>query len=546
MIAYGKVPGAWALPLFLIVTGATGLFFGLPNPVAHQPLLVLCFPFSLYLLAVTAPDGKKAFARAWALGLCGNGAGLYWLVFPMHDVAGMPFFLAAPGVTLLFAYLALFAALAALGLRSLRELFSSARNNWIRLLLPPLLGGLAYGGCEVLCGRLFTGFPWLCLATAFAFQPGWTQAASLIGAYGLSALLAAAAFGLAAAVLERGAPRAIAAFAALMILLALPGYGMLRLSVAHEEDREPPLSLIMVQGNIDQSIKWEPSFQKATLDHYLALSKKALLAYRPSLSSPPPDLILWPETAMPFYFQLQHDYAAELRDFAVQNGLYLGFGAPGLIRDPRETSLLNRLYLLSPSGATADVYDKEHLVPFGEYTPFAADIPFLRDILQGMNFVPGVSNEPLRLERKNGQRILLGALICYEAIFPALAQRKAAQGAEILINVSNDGWFRKSSAPLQHLAQASLRCVEQSRPMVRATNTGITAVIDRHGRITDRLDGLFVDGTLTATAAPCRDITPYHRLYPAPELLMTALALFLLLRYTMRNMKHRTKHASTA
>jgi len=531
-------------PLLLACLGATGIFFGLPNGLLHVPLLSLLFPFSLYMLAATASSGKQAFRRGWWLGFCGNAAGLYWLVFPLHDVAGIPLVLAIPFVVPLFVCLSLFTALAALGLYNLRGHAAAGRKG--RACLPVLLGGLAYGGFEVFCSWLFTGFPWLSLSTAFAFQPAWTQVASVVGAYGLSAFYAVAAFAAASACLESGKPRLIAAAVALGILLALPGYGIFRLTPASEQ-KEQPLSLIMVQGNIDQSLKWDPAFQKATLDHYLALSEKALSACASSPACPKPELLLWPETAMPFYFQQQHEYADTIRRFATDNGIYLAFGAPAFQRDPRSTSLLNRLYLLSPSGVTTGFYDKEHLVPFGEYTPFAASIPFLNDILQGMDFIPGMHNQLLRLHRQGNPDLLLGALICYEAIFPALAQERVEQGAEILINVSNDGWFRKSSAPLQHLAHAALRCVEQSRSLARATNTGITAVIDPHGRISARLDGLFVDGALTATIEPNRETTLYHCLRPVPEVLLMALALFSLFSYNIfRKPKNRNANASTA
>ena len=520
--------------LLLAGLGATGIFFGLPNTLLHVPLLSLLFPFSLYMLAATAPGGKQAFKRGWWLGFCGNIAGLYWLVFPLHDVAGIPLVLAIPFVALLFVYLSLFTALASLGLYNLRGLAAAVCKG--RACFAVLLGGLAYGGFEVFCSWLFTGFPWLTLSTAFAFQPAWTQVASLVGTYGLSAFYAVAAFAAAAACLESGKPRLVAAAVALGILLALPGYGMFRLTQVPEQ-KEQPLSLIMVQGNIDQNLKWDPAFQKATLDHYLALSKEALSACASSPSCPKPELILWPETAMPFYFQQHHEHAATLRRFATDNSIYLAFGAPALLRDAHNTSLLNRLYMLSPSGVTAGFYDKEHLVPFGEYTPFAANIPFLSDVLQGMNFTPGMHNKPLRLRRQDNSDLLMGALICYEAIFPALAQERVEQGAEILINISNDGWFRKSSAPLQHLAHAVLRCVEQSRSLARATNTGITAAVDPYGRLTARLDGLFIDGALTTTVEPCRKTTLYHRIRPVPEVLLAVLALFSLVCYRVSRRK---------
>ncbi|MDR0339469.1 MAG: hypothetical protein LBH65_04245, partial [Desulfovibrio sp.] len=161
--------------------GAVGVFFGLPNPVFHLPPLVLLYPCCLFLLAGLADSSKKACLYGFCAGLPANAAGLYWLIFPMRDVAGIPFVLAAPTALLLHAYLALFAALFVLAAYRLQRFFRTF-GGLTALLAPPLLAGLLFGGCEVLRGTLFTGFPWLLASCAFAFWPAWIQAASLVGA----------------------------------------------------------------------------------------------------------------------------------------------------------------------------------------------------------------------------------------------------------------------------------------------------------------------------------------------------------------------------
>jgi apolipoprotein N-acyltransferase len=237
---------------------------------------------------------------------------------------------------------------------------------------------------------------------------------------------------------------------------------------------------------------------------------------------------------MPFYFQLNREYAAVLRDFAMDNKLYLAFGCPGLeATDSDKDSLHNRIYLLSPTGASPVWYDKRHLVPFGEYMPLTAHIPFLEKLMQGMDFTPGTRTDPLPLrvagDEKDSQGLSLGMLICYEAIFPELAQARVNKGASVLVNVSNDGWFKRSIAPWQHLSLSVMRAVEQARPIARSTNTGVSAVIDARGRVVEQGKGQFVAESLAAEVRPSFESTLFHRLYPQPQYVLTFLALTSLL-----------------
>ena len=568
----------------LIAPGAACLFIGQPNPFFHAPALVLGFPLCLCLLAALAPTGKSAFFRCWLLGLAGNAAGLYWLVNPMHDVGGLGYELAWPGVLLVAAYLACYSALAGLAMRRIRRLFaldgttdgparakrSPAFSLLIRLVPAALLSGAAYAGFEVLCGVLFTGFPWLSLSSAFALHPAWVQAASLVGSYGLSACFTAAACLGAFALLAPALSERIGAAAlALVLAAALPLGGNLRL--ARPLPEAAPLSILMVQGNIDQNQKWDPQFQEATVAHYQDMTRRAIRDLRAAGPNAGPDLVIWPETAMPFYFQAHPEYSGRLRRFAAEMNTNLAFGALGAGPAPQgsanPTGLYNRLYLLSANGRIAGFYDKEHLVPFGEYIPFASSLTFLRNIMQGLDFSPGISARPLLLvrpqprrdpladaplplqdgekDRKSspqgaqaGRPVGIGVLICYEAIFPSLAQKRVNEGATVLLNVSNDGWFGKSSAPLQHLGLAAMRAVEQARPIARATNTGYTVAIDARGRIREHGDKLFVDDTLFASVRPSDEVTIYHRIHPAPEILLVGLAFFSLFGYRLRRPKN--------
>ncbi|MDR1686751.1 MAG: apolipoprotein N-acyltransferase [Desulfovibrio sp.] len=528
--------------VLLSVVGAAGFFFGLPNAVLHSPFTALLHPFCLYLTASHAASDGEAAAYGWLLSFLSNAAGLYWLAWPMLDVAGMSPVLVLPLLLALYAFLACYGALTAFAARTFIRVFAAADRarrpgRLLRAAAPPLLSGLAYGGFEVLNSVLFSGFPWLTLSSAFAFFPVMLQGAAYAGGYALSAAYAVAACLCASALKALPAEstslvgaalheRAALIGTALMIPAALFVCGAQRLDpdARNGEDggAQTRLRFIAVQGNIDQSRKWDRAFQQATVEHYIRLSEQALAedaGRRAGEDALPVRLVVWPETAVPFHFSRRRELDDPVRRFAARHAVYLGFGSIAADTDEQGGARLhNSLFLLSPKGRIAGRYDKVHLVPFGEYIPLVDDIPFLRGLLQGMSFSPGTTPRLLILDGKSP--LSLGPLICYEAVFPYPAQEQVRQGADILLNVSNDAWFRKSSAPLQHLAHSAVRAVEQARPLIRATNTGISAVFDDRGRLTARVDGLFTEDTLTAEVAAGAERTLYHRLHPLPELFL--------------------------
>ena len=329
---------------------------------------------------------------------------------------------------------------------------------------------------------------------------------------------------------------------------------------------EPPrtVNIGLVQGNIDQNQKWEPAFQSRTIAHYMALTEQ--LVEEGKKNGRKPAAVFWPETAMPFYFDLEPEKAIMLRGFAAKHGINLGFGTVSA-RRTRDggTELFNRFQVIGPNGMDVGYYDKQHLVPFGEYVPFNLDLAFVSAMLQGVPFAPGRVSGPLRLPLKDYTEdaprpenpggpppvirhdpnrrdadLALGVLICYEAIFPTYAQERVKRGAEVLLNISNDAWFGRTSSPLQHLHLAALRAVEQDRPLLRVTNTGYSAFIDSAGRISEHQSDLFVDDAFTVQVPPGdgpsfwyqtkNGLTLYHHLYGYVEgflLFAAALALFL-------------------
>lgn len=470
----------------LAVLGGAGAFFAFANPVARFPLLILLFPWCLARLAQTAESPKRAFRLGWLCGTLAASAGLYWIALPVHDFGFLPWILAVPCPVAMGCVLGLYTGLFCWALAKTRQAFGPV--------LWGIFAGLFWWGQEVAKGWLFTGFPWFPLAEALVPWPWAIQSVNVIGAYGLSAMLAMCAVWLAS--MGPGSKSRPASAACVLIVL-LTGYGWWSINRPHAPTGT--FSAALIQGNVDQSVKWSPDIQEETIRKYAALSR--------STFSDKPDILLWPETAMPFFLQEPTPLSAMVRDFARQAGIPLVTGSPGFERvKGRDVLVYNSAFLVTPDGSISQ-YDKQHLVPFGEYAPFGSDIPILESLLQGVGaFTPGTRTAPLKLGR-----VAMGMLICYESIFPELAQKRVNDGANVLVNLSNDAWFGRSAAPVQQLELAALRAVEQGRSLVRATNTGISAVVDSKGRIHNPT-GLFVDAAPVAdNISLYSDTTLFHK-----------------------------------
>ncbi len=464
-----------------------GALLGFANPVLRVPGLILLFPAGLAYAALNAKSLRQAWRFGYWTGFAAALSSLFWTAIPIHYYGNLPWWLAAPVPALMCLYLALFPALFTLLLRYVRDrlpIFASA-----------LFAGCLWAALDMARGWLLSGFPWLVLPAALAPWPFAIQAAAYIGAYGLSGLLAACAM---LAVSGRLAPT----LAGILLLAGIGIGGGFAVNAPLPEDGT--ITAAVVQGNIEQARKWDPAYQEATVDQYLELS-------RAQADATGADLLVWPETAMPFYFQKPDALRKRVTDFARDNALVLVTGAPAAARDAADEGYVffNRAFLVGPDGEIAGSYDKEHLVPFGEYVPFSQYLPFVKKLVEGAgDFQAGTSPAPL----VSGD-LALGMLICYEAIFPELAQKRVAAGANLLVNISNDAWFGDSPAPRQHLDLTLLRAVEQGRYIVRATNTGISAVIDPKGRILAQ-SGLFKAESLgRADVGLITAQTWFHRLH---------------------------------
>jgi apolipoprotein N-acyltransferase len=451
-------------------------------------------------LIATAPGPRAAFLRGWAAGAGGFLLAMAWIVEPfmiepwIHGwLAPFALVLLPAGLALFWGAAAAFAAWVAVGWQA---------RLW--LLVPALLAG------EAVRGHVFTGFPWAMLGHVWIDTPV-AQLAAWTGALGLSLLTLALAAALAQAAMyarDRPGMAAACALAATVALAAVWAGGAARLAAPGPEPRD--LRLRLVQPNAAQDLKWD-------IDHVRRFFFRHLdLTAAPAADGRAPDLVLWSETAVPFFLNRPGDGLAMAAEAAGGAPLLLGIQRSEPTSDGA-TRFFNSLALLDLDGEPVEVYDKHHLVPFGEYFPVFgrfADRPGLgwlsgvaSQVLMGYSAGPG----PVLLDLGDAGRVL--PLICYEAIFPR--NLRGTERPDWLVQVTNDAWFGAHIGPFQHLAQARLRAIEQGLPLARAANTGVTAVIDARGQIVASL-GMGAAGTVDADLPGALPPTHYARLGDGP------------------------------
>jgi len=472
-----------------VILCVAGTWLGFANPVLHLPPLVLTLPIVLGWLALQARSLKQAFIQGWTASSAAYAACLYWVSIPVHVYGSLPWVAALPCPVLLGLYLGLYAGLFCLVLS-----WAASRLHWTLLCF---LAWTLWTVLDYAREVLFTGFPWLGLAQALAPWPVSLQGAFWLGAHGMSGFLAA--LGLC---IVLGFTRQWAWIAAGIVVCGLAGLGYWHLQ--HPvSGRWISLPTALIQGNIEQSLKWDPVYQKQTLQRYLDMSQRAHQEHQAQF-------LVWPETAMPFYLQQDSELTSRVQEFCRKHQTAVLTGAPGYsLSSNREVVYHNQAFFIDPAGTFQGMYGKQHLVPFGEYVPFGRYIPWVDKLVQGVgDFRAGTHSSPL-----THRGLAMGMLICYEVIFPGLVHERVADGANILVNISNDAWFGRSSGAWQHLNQAVLRAVEQGRYLLRATNTGISALIDARGRILVQSDWMQPDIVKIDRLRAVQERTFYSRFF---------------------------------
>ena len=519
MLAWG-----WRRAVIAFAAGAATTL-ALP-PFNVWPLPFLTFPVLVWLIDGSAAGrfgGMIAAAGAgWWFGFGYFLAGVYWVAHAFL-VDAKTF-----GWLLPFAVIALPAGL------SLFTAFGTAlaRMLWARGAMRVLALAVALTVAEWLRGHLLTGFPWNTFGYALTTQFAIAQAASLIGIWGLT-FIAVAAYASPAVLADDSADtrwRWIAPALAVIVIAALAGYGIWRL------DRTPTtfvdgVRLRLMQPNIQQDQRFNYSQRQVVMDRYAALSDRATGPNATGLTDV--THLIWPESSFPFFLTREAEALAQIAKL-LPDGTVLITGAvraPETVPTEAVKRAYNSIYVLDHDATILSIYDKVHLVPFGEYLPFQDFLErfgFTQLVRVSGGFIPGDRRRAITTPRAPP----FLPLLCYEVVFPGEAV-PSGERPGWLLNLTNDGWFGRSPGPYQHLQQARVRAIEEGLPLVRAANTGISAVIDPLGRVVNSLP-LGTEGILDASLPRALPRTPYARWGDGPAGLMVALAFILVLRWRRR------------
>ncbi|MCX7794125.1 MAG: apolipoprotein N-acyltransferase [Thermodesulfovibrionales bacterium] len=483
-----------------MVKATARLIKGLLLPGLSGGLLILSFPrYEISLLAwisivplmidltFSKLSGRDAFKKGFFMGMVYFFGTLYWIHHSVHYYGGLGFVPSILVVLLLSAYLSLYT-----GLFSFLVFKIHTRTAYPLLLLAPSI----WVSLEYIRTYFLTGFPWSSIGYTQYKTLHLIQIADITGIYGISFLVVAVNGAIVDLILMKKrledlpfypiAPR-LAGFVLLgAALIATFLYGNARLK---ENIDQKTAKISIVQGNIPQDKKWEPSFQAEVMRIYKDLTRE--IAIKES-----PELVVWPETAVPFIFSeprfaqaannitivpkdTDEIFSADLTEFVKQINTYLLFGSIRKGYEKGQEYFTNGAILLGKDGKVTYTYDKIHLVPFGEYVPLRSVLFFIDKITVGIgDYRPGKDIKKAILPSGT-----FSTLICYEIIFPGLVRKAFKEGGDFIVNITNDAWFGRTSGPYQHFSMAVFRAIENRKPVIRAANTGISGFIDSKGRI---------------------------------------------------------------
>lgn len=474
-------------------------------------LLTASFPdFGLYYLAfialvplmvsIQSMTPKQSFYAGFVAGFAHYMTLIYWIVPTVTIYGGLHPLLGVSTLALLCLYLALYV----------------GGFTWlIKRLDPPgglmsIMGTCLWVGLEYIRAHAFTGFPWGILGYSQYSNQTLVQIADLTGVLGLSFLIVLCNLTLVQLFLYLGPSLgpgnisrrsiSISLCSTLVLVVGALAYGQMRIQVIDGMIQTAPKpNISVIQGNIRQDLKWDKRFKKGTIEKYGSLSL--------GVAKTPPDLIIWPETALPFYYGGDPLYSNQVDVYVRKAKTHFLVGSPAFEKDKDEIRFYNRVYMLNSLSLVTGSYDKTHLVPFGEYVPLENYLTFLGKITQQAgNFSSGDKRfAPLGFKDHK-----TGVLICFEILFPSVARAFVKNGADMLTTITNDAWFGKTSAARQHFSIAVLRAVENRRSVVRAANTGISGFIDPVGRVLEETC-LFTTAAITRPVPALEEISFYTR-----------------------------------
>jgi len=468
-------------------------------------VLVLIFPrFNIELMAwfafiplFSAIEGKtpqRAALSGFITGMVFYVWGLCWINNTLIDYGNLPLITSFIVLGLLSAYLSIYTALFCYLIKRVCK----ENRNLFFLFAPACWTALEY----LRSTHSEYGFSWLGLGYSQFKSLPVIQMAEITGVYGVSWLIMLVNTGLYLAWKSwksgPGTNMGVRFLSVTILVLALwVGYGGV---AKNRAAKTPSLTVALIQGNVEQFMKWNPAYQNVVMGKYRDLTLKA--------AQSKPQLIVWPETAMPFYYN-QHAVGTKfIQDLAREAQAPILFGSPFREIRGRDIIHYNSAYLVSETGDTKNRYDKMHLVPFGEFVPFRELLFFVEKLVEMVGDF-GRGQEATLFDIGG---LKAGVSICYEMIFPDLMRQAVKNGAHFLINITNDAWFGKSSASYQHISMGALRAVENRVPIVRAANTGISGTITANGTLRDETE-LFVEAAQITKIAPRQGSLTFYSAY---------------------------------
>jgi apolipoprotein N-acyltransferase len=470
------------------------VWISLPGRFSLWPLLCISL-VPLFCWINAAENRRVAFRRGLASGIILYSLLLYWVIPVLMQYGNLPWYVALPCLFLLSLYMSIYLAVFA----TLFFQLNSTVSVWLYGAVPALWVGLDW-----LRSWLFGGFPWMDLGYGFWSMPSLLQVADVAGHHGYTFFVVLINFLVFTLIDGRISPLRRLSGAILVIAITATGgvYSRIRWNEVEASLSSAQSPLVgIVQGNIEQNLKWSPQQRQQTILTYLERSQFLMEKYAPTL-------IIWPETALPFY-PINNDLLQPIKQFVRNHNVALITGAPWYEVQDLDKKLIdyyNSALLMSADGTFSGSYYKSHLVPYGEYVPLKRYMPFISPLVEAVgDFTPGVIDQPLM-----AGTIRAGILICYESIFSDISRDWVNSGANVLVNLTNDAWYGKSSAPYQSWAMTVFRAVEARRSLVRSANTGISGVIDPLGRILSD-SGLFVQWAQAVAVPLNREKTLFIR-----------------------------------
>lgn len=471
---------------------------------------IVWFAIVPLLIASNNLSSKKCFYLGLTTGLAHYLTLIYWLIYTFRTYGNLPIYLCVVILLLLSVYLSFYIALFAVALSKLR------RNSLIYFIMIPVL----WVALEYVRSFFLTGFPWELIGHSQFENLTIIQISDIFGVYGVSFLIVlsnATLFSIFTYLAKENSVSKtviITVASAFALIFGMAWfYGVWRIqSIDDLIAKQPCKRIAIIQGNIDQSQKWNPDLQVKTMQKYINLSF--------TVKKFKPDIIVWPETAASFYFLYDMKLSAMIIKAVNEANSDFLIGAPFFISKGKILEYYNSAYLINHDGNILGKYDKVHLVPFGEYVPFKKWLPFLGKMTQcADDFQSG--DKGVVIDWNNYK---IGAQICYEIIFPNLSRQMVDNGAELLINITNDAWFGNTSAPYQHFSMAVFRAIENKRSLVRSANTGISGFINPIGRIIEQTP-IFQQAAITNSMPMLRTKTIYTRFGDVFAMLCLAAAL---------------------